>query len=88
MPFTEERGGILDAELLKKLGLSAKRMKDRDALFFCQLLFPICDASKSNVNGDSRKNFYTDVAHVTNQYALDKGLFSGYGQSCGIVKVK
>ena len=63
-------------------------MKDHDALFFYQLLFPMCDTSKSNANGDPRKNFYTDVAHFTNQYALDKGLFSGYGHSCGNVKVK
>jgi hypothetical protein len=34
MPFTEERAGKLDAEVLKKLGMSAKQMKDHDALFF------------------------------------------------------
>eukprot|EP00957_Ditylum_brightwellii_P205292 15343244-Ditylum_brightwellii.AAC.1 len=88
MPFREERSGKLDAELLKKLDMSAKQMKDHDALFFYQLLFPICDTSKSNVNDDPQKNFYTDVAHFTNQYALNKGLFSGYDHSCDIVKMK
>ena len=40
-PFPQERSGKLNYELLKKLGLNRKRIKNRDALFFFQLLFPI-----------------------------------------------
>eukprot|EP00957_Ditylum_brightwellii_P069144 5250724-Ditylum_brightwellii.AAC.1 len=68
--------------------MSSQQMKDKGALFFYQLLFPLCNTSKSNIDSDPRKSFYTDVAHFSNQYVLDKGLFSGYGHACDIVKVK
>eukprot|EP00957_Ditylum_brightwellii_P079728 6061609-Ditylum_brightwellii.AAC.1 len=36
-------------------------MKDQDALFFYQLLFPRCDVLKPNVSSDPQKNFYTKM---------------------------
>eukprot|EP00957_Ditylum_brightwellii_P190859 14531564-Ditylum_brightwellii.AAC.1 len=35
-------------------------MKDQDTLFFYQLLFPMCDTLKSNVNGGPQKTSYTE----------------------------
>jgi hypothetical protein len=43
-------------------------MKECDALFFYQLLFPIGDPIRSGVQGDRRMPFYTDVTGFTNIY--------------------
>lgn len=72
----------LDAKLLEKMGLTPERMKDRDALFFHQLLLPMCDPSKSGIDGDPRKPFYTEVATCTNLYAIGvKGGGGDYGHA-------
>ena len=42
----ESRHGCLDKDKLKEMGLTKRRMRDPDALFFYQLLFPICDPNK------------------------------------------
>ena len=42
-PFPKERDGCLDGNLLTKLGLTRDRMIRGDALFFYQLLLPICE---------------------------------------------
>ena len=41
--FPDARKGSLDADVLQKLGLNPQRMHDCDALFFYQLLLPMCD---------------------------------------------
>lgn len=57
-------------------------MKDCDALFFYQLLLPICDPKKSGIPGDPRKPFYSEVCKFSNTYACEQGLFSGqYGHA-------
>ena len=43
--FPAERKGRLDKDLLKKMGLTQSRMENNNALFFYQLLYPICDPS-------------------------------------------
>ena len=79
--FPEEMKGCLDANLLRKLGLTKKRMEETDALFFYQLLLPICDPSKSGVEGDPRKPYYTEVERFTNASKCLSGAGSSYGHS-------
>ena len=63
------------------MGLTDKRMKNEDALFFTQLVIPICDPAKSGIKGDPRKPYYTKVASYTNSYANDvKGWNGAYSQ--------
>ena len=54
--FPEERHGHLDADLLEKMGMSAEKMTNADglpdALFFRQLLYPMCNPSRSGILGD------------------------------------
>jgi hypothetical protein len=45
--------GQLDAELLKIMGLTDKRMKTGDALFSHQLLLPICGPKHSGIKDDA-----------------------------------
>ena len=78
-PFPPERKGTLDYPLLKKLGLNGRRLQDADALFFFQLLFPICDTSKSGIEGDPRLPYYTKVQCWSAKYTSDIGLYDDYG---------
>jgi hypothetical protein len=55
--FPKEMDGSLDPVVLQKLGLTKERMQKGDALFFYQLLLPICDPSRSGVQDDPRKPF-------------------------------
>lgn len=72
--------GCLDADLLARMGLTKVRMQEGDALFFYQLLLPICDPKRSGIKDDPRKAFYSDVTSFTNAYACDEGFISGqYG---------
>ena len=81
--FPAERKGSLDGDLLKKLGLTINRMRDRyflpDALFFYQLILPICDPSKSGIENDPRKPFYTNVTHLSNLYKHQQQFGNIYG---------
>jgi hypothetical protein len=88
-PFPDERKGCLDAVQLEKLGLTKKRMKACDALFFWQLLLPIGDPKKSGVLGDGRKPFYHDVVKWTNLYAATEfGMDGTYGHKFHPVTLK
>ena len=71
--------GHLDVDILKKLGCDKERVKKADALFFFQLLLPLCDTSKSGVQDDPRMNYYTEVSKLTNMYAYLSGQGSDYG---------
>ena len=68
--FLPHRRAKLDAALLKKMGLTRKRMEEKDALFFLQLLLPIANPTKSGIDKDPRKPFYSDVQSYTNIYAM------------------
>lgn len=66
------RESRLDIDLLVNvLGLDKSRMIGEDgkpdALFFYQLLFPICEVG--DIQGDPRKNFYQEVAINSSIYA-------------------
>lgn len=77
--FPEERKGFLDVNVLKKLGQNKERIQSADALFFYQLLLPICDIKRSGIDDDPRTSYYSQVANFTNGYAGQIGLQSGYG---------
>jgi hypothetical protein len=56
-----------------------------DALFLYQLLLPICDPAQSGVVNDPRKGFYTEVAVMSNSYAItDCRIGPDYGHSFGL----
>jgi hypothetical protein len=46
--------GNLDYDLLKHMGSTKARLEKHDALFFWQLLFPICDLAKSGIRHHGR----------------------------------
>jgi len=66
---------------LKKLGLTAERIHDKDAFFFLQLLLPIGDPSKSGVEDDPRMPFYSKVETWTRLYAAEESIGGSYGHS-------
>ena len=78
-PFPESRRGKLDNHLLLRMGLTTERMTTCDALFFYQLLLPMCDPTKSGITADPRKAFYSKVEGFTNSYAYSIGLGGSYG---------
>jgi hypothetical protein len=79
-PFPDARKGSLDKDVLKKLGLTKARMEDLDALFFYQLLLPICDPMKSGIPDDPRSSLYHDVQCFTTLYSIQEDLGAGsYG---------
>jgi hypothetical protein len=51
------------------MGLTIQRMVECDALFFYQLLLPICDHAMSGINDDPHMTYYEKVATNTNMYA-------------------
>jgi hypothetical protein len=79
--FPPTRKGQLDAKLLKVMGLTDERMKTGDALFFHQLLLPICDPKRSGIKDDARKPFYSEVERFSNIYAFSIGLGGSYGHT-------
>ncbi len=68
--FPTVRDVKLDVTFLKKMGLSKQRMEQCDAFFFYQLLLPIVDPAMSRTDGDTRMEYYEDVARNTNMYAF------------------
>jgi hypothetical protein len=78
--FPKERKGHLDAGKLRSLGLTKERMKDNDALFFYQLLLPICDPQNSGIEDDGRMGFFHKVTKYTNIYGASCfGMDGTYG---------
>ena len=78
--FPSDRQGSLDADLLRKLGLTTQRINDQDALFFYQLLLPMVDPKRSGIVDDPRHAYYTIKNQLTNKYALlDRNLDGAYG---------
>ena len=67
--FPPDRQVQLDINYLKKMGLTRQRMVECDALFFYQLLLPICDPAMSGINEDPHMTYYEKVATNTNMNA-------------------
>jgi len=79
-PFPNQRQGLLDKEKLRKLDLTASRMKNDDALFWLQLLLPITDPKITSTD-DPRMAFYTEVEKFTSIYAASMGAGGTYGHN-------
>lgn len=79
--FPEELDGCLDADILKKLGLNKSRMESTDALFFLQLILPICNPALSGIKDDPRMSYYHDVETHTNSTKFATGLGASYGHN-------
>jgi hypothetical protein len=77
--FLESRKGELDGDLLETLGLTQERMVKGDALFFHQLLLPVCDPTMLGIADDPQKAFYRQVETFSNLYAIHIGLGGSYG---------
>jgi hypothetical protein len=77
-PFPKEREGALDVEKLIRFGITKERLQNKDAMFIYQLLNPFIDPSRSGINDDTRKPYYTDVTRFTN---INKSVLEtpGYG---------
>ena len=86
--FPDDRKGKLDADMLKKLGLTKDRMDDGDLLFFLQLLLPVIDPKHSKVAGDQRLPFFTAVQQWSNMYAMQIGLGGAYGHKYTLLEVE
>jgi hypothetical protein len=76
--FPESRKGELNGTLLETLGLTRERMVKGDALFFHQLLLPMCDPTMSGIADDPRKAFYSQVETFSILYAIHIGLGGSY----------
>ena len=74
-----ERKGYLNYDLMKKMGLTKRKLLDGDPLFFFQLLLPLCDPAKSGIENDPRLPYYSKVALWTQLYATNLGLGGSYG---------
>ena len=63
------RKGCLNVDVFRKHHMTPDRMKNEDALFFYQLLFPICNPKDSGVDGDNRMPYFSYAVRCTNGYA-------------------
>lgn len=54
----DDQCGKLDVNMLKKMGLNAKKMQPCDILFFIQLQLPICHIFKSSNHNDCHLPFF------------------------------
>jgi hypothetical protein len=85
--FPDSQLGELDSVLLAKMGLTKKHIQEKDALFFNQLLLPMCDPTKSGVRGYQRLAFYSKVELFSNLYAFSIGLGRSYGDAFKLLKL-
>ena len=79
--FPEGTEGSLDANILKKMGLTKSRMQSMDALFFLQLILPICNTELSGIEGDPRISYYHEVETHTNSTKFASGMGASYGHN-------
>lgn len=83
------RRGSLDAEVLKRHGLTAERVRC-DPMFFFQMLFPLMSPSESGVENDHRMPYFSNVAMLTNLYASSMSTGIGIGhewQPCSVKEI-
>ncbi len=76
-----DRKGCLDYDLLKKMRLTKKQIMDGDALFFRQLLLPMCNPKKPGINDNPRLPYYSLVESWSSNYAAITGMTGSYGHS-------
>ena len=63
------------------MGLTKRKIMEGDGLFFKQLLQPMCDPSKSGIEGDPRMPYYTHIENWTAKYAASIGMYGSYGHN-------
>lgn len=63
------------------MGLSKKQILDGDALFFRQLLLPMCDPEKSGIADNPRLPWYSAIEKWTAIYTATLGLYGAYGHN-------
>jgi hypothetical protein len=85
--FPECRKGCLDKAVLERMGMTPERMQQHDALFFYQLLLPICDPKRSDIVDDPRKPFYCQVEQFSNLYGYSIGLGGSYGHKFRVIEL-
>ena len=59
--FPTIRQGFMDDNIMKKLGMTQRVIRERELLFFCQLRLPLCDTSISGIWDDKRLPYYSGV---------------------------
>eukprot|EP00957_Ditylum_brightwellii_P053951 4086646-Ditylum_brightwellii.AAC.1 len=59
--FLDSRKGKLCYNTLSQLGIGPEKMKQKDALWFYQLLLLMCDVSNSGIRNNPRKSYYFKV---------------------------
>jgi hypothetical protein len=82
--FPKEMEGCLDWEVLEKLRLTKSRMRltgEVDALFFYQLILPICNMKFSGIKDDPRISYYYDIECHTNANKFASGMGGSYGHT-------
>jgi len=58
-----------------------------DALFFLQLILPMCDPAKSGLRNDPRMGYYNQVLNFSNLYKYQSGAGSTYGHKVEELKL-
>jgi hypothetical protein len=67
---------------IRKYGMSKQRMVSKDALFFHQLLLPMCAPSKSSIPEYGRQTYYTSMMNWNIvMYAIEAKYNSCYGHA-------
>ena len=77
----DSRKGKLDAGLLATMGLTHSIMEKIDALFFYQLLLPMCNPARSGILHYPRLPFYSEVEKFLQLYAIQVNLGGTYRHS-------
>ena len=54
-------------------------IRERDFLFFYQIMLPLCDTSLSGIREDTWISYYSEVERWSNLYAYQIGLGGSYG---------
>ena len=72
--FPRSRQVCLDEKILNKLGMTQRVIRERDFLFFYQLLLPLCDIYLSGIQEGKRLSYYSEVDKWSNLYAYHIGL--------------
>ena len=66
--FPTIRQGFMDDNIMKKLGMTQRVIRERE-LFLNQLLLPLCDAPLSGIQEEKLLPYYSEVEKWSNLYA-------------------
>eukprot|EP00957_Ditylum_brightwellii_P045380 3439898-Ditylum_brightwellii.AAC.1 len=85
--FSDSRKGKLDHNMSSWLGMGPEKIKQKDALWFDQLLLLMCAVSKSGIRNDPCKTYYSKVEKYSNIYAAQFGLGRSYSKKFDPIKI-